>query len=116
MFNPDFDAIIDADFEPALNKLYAVANWYNKLKWKGIIQSWTAILNEENRKKNLIEKRLSEITNIFIKLIESDDANIITLMRNAENIENNMLKEYLLKLNTDCKDALKFDNGKLKKE
>lgn len=37
-------------------------------------------------------------------------------MRNAENIENNMLKEYLLKLNTDCKDALQFDNGKLKKE
>ena len=71
MFEPDFDAIIDADFEPALNELYAVC------KGKGIPITKTQ-LNEiickfvvEFKKQFNIEKKHSQVAKMFTDIIKS---------------------------------------------
>lgn len=95
MFNPNFDAIIDADFEPALNELCAKATQYNKSKWKEIICTWTARLNVEYRNEKLAEKKHSEIVRMFI-LLNSYNSK---LLRNADDFDNIELRGQLLSLN-----------------
>lgn len=99
MFYQNFDGIIDADFEPALNELCAKATWYNKSKWTEIICAWTARLNVEYRNKKLAEKKHSEIVRMFILLNSYNNKEISKLLRNADNFDNIELRRQLLSLN-----------------